>query len=522
MADGSIPSKHITQKFLKICENTPGGIAVHCKVSGRHSGCLGRQYSGRLLDCKRSSIQWSSLLVEFFKSERDLNMEIAAYIAKVEIYEYQILVTVGHEYQEFNNVWESLDDKKLTTNSLLEKLCTIKKTATSKYSSSGIECFQGTCVDHEASSSRDKSNNRQLQGYSILINQRHETGRYVAMKFRSVTSYDSKQEYFVTYNKVSSPPERICTHSSAETIVRSIAAEEATSEQQRNEENSESLESENYFEAGLGRTGTLIGAYLVKHYHMAAREAIAWLRICRPGCVIGRQQTWLEDMEGVLWKLGEDYRYYSQQTNMSGKGVRRRWGQVEGRGGKLTANKRAMRRSHMIKFNQSEQSQSCDLFLSCRATKLSPGQDLFLSRLVLSTLQTVARSESSELRQCDDVIDKTYCDIIQGHNLFLSRLVLFQHYGISTRIPHHPLGIYSLKGRPREGTSIGHSVIKQTFALPQGIHTSMDANIGDSGRKQFGQINTKQVEAFVQASTSSAIDQLSMVGISESDPGRVH
>nr|CAD7602315.1 unnamed protein product [Timema genevievae] len=60
--------------------------------------------------------------------------------------------------------------------------------------------------------------------------------------------------------------------------------------------------------AGLGRTGSLIGAYLVKHYHMAAREAIAWLRICRPGCVIGRQQTWLEDMEGMLWKLGEDYR----------------------------------------------------------------------------------------------------------------------------------------------------------------------------------------------------------------------
>nr|CAD7414080.1 unnamed protein product [Timema poppensis] len=187
-------------------------------------------------------------------------------------------------------------------------------------------------------------------------------------------------------------------------------------------------------QAGLGRTGTLIGAYLVKHYHMAAREAIAWLRICRPGCVIGRQQTWLEDMEGLLWKLG---------------------------------------------------------------------QDLFLSRLVLSNLQTVARSESSELRQCDDVIEKTYCDIIQGHDLFLSRLVLFQHYGVSTRIPHHSVGIYSLKGRTREGTSIGHCRLKQTFALPEGIHTAMDANIGDSGRKQFGEINTKQVEAFVQASTSS-------------------
>ncbi|GLH11161.1 Dual specificity protein phosphatase CDC14A [Gryllus bimaculatus] len=60
--------------------------------------------------------------------------------------------------------------------------------------------------------------------------------------------------------------------------------------------------------AGLGRTGSLIGAYLMKHYRMTAQEAIAWLRICRPGSVIGRQQTWLEDMEYWLWKCGEAYR----------------------------------------------------------------------------------------------------------------------------------------------------------------------------------------------------------------------
>nr|CAD7409300.1 unnamed protein product [Timema cristinae] len=35
------------------------------------------------------------------------------------------------------------------------------------------------------------------------------------------------------------------------------------------------------------------------------------------------------------------------------------------------------------------------------------------------------------------------------------------------------------------------------------IHIAMDGNIGDAGRKQFGGINTKQVEAFVEASTSS-------------------
>lgn len=45
--------------------------------------------------------------------------------------------------------------------------------------------------------------------------------------------------------------------------------------------------------AGLGRTGSLIGAYIMKHYRFTALEAIAWLRICRPGSVIGHQQQWL-------------------------------------------------------------------------------------------------------------------------------------------------------------------------------------------------------------------------------------
>ncbi|KPM07049.1 dual specificity protein phosphatase CDC14A-like protein [Sarcoptes scabiei] len=45
--------------------------------------------------------------------------------------------------------------------------------------------------------------------------------------------------------------------------------------------------------AGLGRTGTLIGCYLMKHYKLTAMEAIAWIRICRPGSIVGYQQKWL-------------------------------------------------------------------------------------------------------------------------------------------------------------------------------------------------------------------------------------
>ncbi len=35
--------------------------------------------------------------------------------------------------------------------------------------------------------------------------------------------------------------------------------------------------------AGLGRTGTLIGLYLMKHHGFSAREAMGWIRIVRPG-----------------------------------------------------------------------------------------------------------------------------------------------------------------------------------------------------------------------------------------------
>ena len=42
--------------------------------------------------------------------------------------------------------------------------------------------------------------------------------------------------------------------------------------------------------AGLGRTGTLIALYLMKHHFVTTPEIISWLRLCRPGSVIGPQQ----------------------------------------------------------------------------------------------------------------------------------------------------------------------------------------------------------------------------------------
>jgi hypothetical protein len=45
--------------------------------------------------------------------------------------------------------------------------------------------------------------------------------------------------------------------------------------------------------AGLGRTGTLIALYLMRRCGFGAREAMGWLRIMRPGSVIGEQQHFL-------------------------------------------------------------------------------------------------------------------------------------------------------------------------------------------------------------------------------------
>lgn len=60
--------------------------------------------------------------------------------------------------------------------------------------------------------------------------------------------------------------------------------------------------------AGLGRTGTCIGAYLMKHYAFTAREAIGWMRVCRPGSVIGPQQQFLEEIQPRMWEEGDVFR----------------------------------------------------------------------------------------------------------------------------------------------------------------------------------------------------------------------
>jgi len=52
--------------------------------------------------------------------------------------------------------------------------------------------------------------------------------------------------------------------------------------------------------AGLGRTGTLISLWIMTHFGWSARECIAWLRVVRPGSVLGTQQHYLVACEAAL------------------------------------------------------------------------------------------------------------------------------------------------------------------------------------------------------------------------------
>ncbi|XP_071546000.1 dual specificity protein phosphatase CDC14A-like isoform X2 [Panulirus ornatus] len=71
--------------------------------------------------------------------------------------------------------------------------------------------------------------------------------------------------------------------------------------------------------AGLGRTGSLIGCYLMKHFRFTAAEIIAWLRICRPGSIIGGQQQWLTSKQSSLWLEGDIFRGRNKNQNLNKK-----------------------------------------------------------------------------------------------------------------------------------------------------------------------------------------------------------
>ena len=47
---------------------------------------------------------------------------------------------------------------------------------------------------------------------------------------------------------------------------------------------------------------------MMKHWRYTAREATAWIRVCRPGSVCGPQQQYVADVEARLMREGELFR----------------------------------------------------------------------------------------------------------------------------------------------------------------------------------------------------------------------
>ncbi|GAA5967534.1 hypothetical protein JCM21900_001192 [Sporobolomyces salmonicolor] len=62
--------------------------------------------------------------------------------------------------------------------------------------------------------------------------------------------------------------------------------------------------------AGLGRTGTLVGAYLIYKHGFTADEAIGFMRLMRPGSCVGPQQHFLYEnqLEWVRWAAQDELR----------------------------------------------------------------------------------------------------------------------------------------------------------------------------------------------------------------------
>ena len=69
--------------------------------------------------------------------------------------------------------------------------------------------------------------------------------------------------------------------------------------------------------AGLGRTGTMIACYLMYKHGFSAREATAWIRMCRPGSIVGGQQKFVQEMEERMHQMMRDNKLAQKSANKS-------------------------------------------------------------------------------------------------------------------------------------------------------------------------------------------------------------
>ncbi|CAI2345966.1 unnamed protein product [Caenorhabditis sp. 36 PRJEB53466] len=81
--------------------------------------------------------------------------------------------------------------------------------------------------------------------------------------------------------------------------------------------------------AGLGRTGTLIACWMMKEFGLTAAECMGWMRVCRPGSVIGPQQMFLVEKQKMCWSLSTSNRVHLSPKKEEKRSVRRLVNQVD-------------------------------------------------------------------------------------------------------------------------------------------------------------------------------------------------
>jgi len=94
--------------------------------------------------------------------------------------------------------------------------------------------------------------------------------------------------------------------------------------------------------AGLGRTGSLIAAYAMKHYKCIAPDLIGWMRLCRPGSVLGPQQQFLCDKQPFFHKQNDNSPLYKGVSNLIQDFHSRRDNQLNKDFDSMTLNKNEM------------------------------------------------------------------------------------------------------------------------------------------------------------------------------------
>jgi hypothetical protein len=55
--------------------------------------------------------------------------------------------------------------------------------------------------------------------------------------------------------------------------------------------------------SGLGATGTMIGLWIMRNMGWTGKQVMGWLRVVRPGSVLGGQQHYLDAMSNVRWDM---------------------------------------------------------------------------------------------------------------------------------------------------------------------------------------------------------------------------